>query len=166
MKNYHLTNLLRGILISVFIIALGASIDAQVQRYDSNLNKISRPIPKEFKEDITLNTTILLNDTHYKLEGVIISIYNKTTNSKVKARANDSFKLYLKHDCLYEISFEYPGYSTKKIDVNTYSPTTFIWVIDLIMRLYDNDKPANVGSLYYSKEVDNFVSEGPHLKPN
>jgi len=163
---YHLTNLFRGILIMVTILALGASAAAQSNRYDSNLNKISKPIPKEFKEDITINATILLNDNQYELDGVIITIYNKTSNSKFKASCTDYFKLYLKHDCLYEISFEYPGYSRKTIEVNTFAPTTFRWVIDLTMRLYDNDKPAMVGSLRYAKETDNFVSEGPHLKPN
>lgn len=163
MKNMHLNNLLKGFLVSVTILALGASVHAQT-RYDSNLKKLDRPIPKEYKEDIIINTTIMLNDDHVELSNVMVTIFNKTTGKEFCTISSNYFKIFLKHDCEYVLSFEYPGYARKSVIVNTYAPTTFRWVVDLTMRLYDNESPGTVGILYYDKQIDNFTSKG-YLKP-
>lgn len=140
-----------GIIILV-ILSLITSLDAQIKNYDTNIAYL--------KEDVKVNIMVRLQDELIETDGVEFTSYCYTNKEEYTIILNNDFTVYLRSDSEYILTFTHKGFNKRSILINTTTPDTSRYVIDLTIRLYNNQPGGIMGSLFYDKTIDNFQSIG------
>lgn len=152
-KLFQIKAVIGLILTTVAIMVLGASMDAQINKYDSNLRYVKKATPKS---DVVVNLSITLDDVYTELNGVQITIYNCKQKTTFTALTNEDTGLYLTADTEYLVTLSYPGYGARTVYINTTAPDTYRWKCNLECRLFSGARDDLAGQLMYNSTIDNF----------
>lgn len=144
-------------LIAATFLLLGTTLNAQVNKSDKTVNQY---IHKETKEDVRVNIKVYLQDLEIETDNVEFSLYSAMSKKSHTIYLNNDFTVYLRPDTEYILTFTHVGFNKRSVIINTSAPDKNRYIIDLNMRLY-NDQPGGIaGLIKYNKDIDNFESVG------
>lgn len=129
-----------------------------IQRYgfDTNDNKTKKELRTLDRQCVKLDMTVYIDNQLKDSDGYKLTISNITAKFYlVPLESSNQFIVYLNFDTEYEIEVSHPGYTSKKIKVNTNAPYDN-WYLIAQVRLDKSPYKPYVGEIKYNNKKQTF----------